>query len=338
MKSDNHFVPKVYLRQWCSSPQRVWAYRLLVSNQGVPHWKESWIKGLTKHEHLYTSVLLGEESDSVENWLDRDFETPAAEAIHRAVADERLSSDHWRQLIRFVAAQDVRTPVRLAEHMRAWSEQMPALLQKTVEEAIAHHEQALRCGVPIPASEKSEPQLPLRVSTHIEPGASHGHLKAEVVIGRETWLFGIRRLLTRTLDALRRHHWTILRPAFGMSWLTSDNPVIKLNYYAPNHYDFGGGWGSKGTEIMLPLGPQHLLYARVGVKPPKRGTVIAAQETEQLRHLIAAHAHRVILANAPDEAITKVRPRKVDPEALKAEQEMWAGWHTQQSNAITNST
>jgi hypothetical protein len=39
---------------------------------------------------------------------------------------------------------------------------------------------------------------------------------------------------------------------------------IPLNYYARGRYDFKGGWGNKGTEILLPLSPHHLLYTRVG--------------------------------------------------------------------------
>jgi len=35
--------------------------------------------------------------------------------------------------------------------------------------------------------------------------------------------------------------------------------VILLNFYSPEKYDFGGGWGSVGTEIFMPLGPGHHL-------------------------------------------------------------------------------
>src|SRR5699024_11588180 len=45
---------------------------------------------------------------------------------------------------------------------------------------------------------------------------------------------------------------------------TSDNPVINLNYYRKDKYDFNGGWGVDNTCIMMPLTPKHLLYTQVG--------------------------------------------------------------------------
>lgn len=82
-----------------------------------------------------------------------------------------------------------------------------------------------------------------------------GQLKAEMIVGRGLWFSGMRHLLTHTVKHLERHKWTILRPPEDLSWFTSDDPVIRLNYYDAGRYDFNGGWGNKGTEIILPLAP-----------------------------------------------------------------------------------
>jgi hypothetical protein len=68
------------------------------------------------YSHLYTRIAAGEESDEVEKWLDREFEGPAEESLHKATSEARLTPDDWRRLVCFLAAQDVRTPARFAEH------------------------------------------------------------------------------------------------------------------------------------------------------------------------------------------------------------------------------
>ena len=44
------------------------------------------------------------------------------------------------------------------------------------------------------------------------------------------------------------------------------HPVLRLNYYKPGQYDFRGGWGNPGSEVLMPLSPRHLLYVQVGKK------------------------------------------------------------------------
>lgn len=61
------------------------------------------------------------------------------------------------------------------------------------------------------------------------------------------WLWGIEYVLNNTAEALHRHKWTILKPYVGLSWFTSDDPVVKLNYYKVGNYDFGGGYGFKAA-------------------------------------------------------------------------------------------
>ena len=43
-------------------------------------------------------------------------------------------------------------------------------------------------------------------------------------------------------NKLLKHRWTILHAPPGISWPTSDNPLIKLNYQDSSNYDTEGGW------------------------------------------------------------------------------------------------
>lgn len=118
-----------------------------------------------------------------------------------------------------------------------------------------------------------------------------------------------------------------------LTWFTTDDPVVRLNYYGDGRYDFKGGWGNPGTEIFLPLDPRHLLYTKVGERPPRRGWVVPRAEAEMIRRFIAEHAHRFIFAASPDAEVPKLRPRIVDLALLRDEDEQWRRWQGDQTNA-----
>ncbi|MBZ5661010.1 MAG: DUF4238 domain-containing protein [Acidobacteriia bacterium] len=333
-RHDNHYVACLYLKRFSSDPGHVFTYRILVAHPRVPEWKRDSIKGVAYHKHLYTRIISGVESDEIETWLDRDFEAPAEEPLRKATAGLQLAKTDWYNIIRFLAAQDVRTPARLTEVLSHSNEIMSAVLQECAEGAVQKLEEARRSGKPIKESKFPDSEiLPLRVTTEIKPGQEFGTLKAETIVGRSAWLFSIKHLLSHTANILQNHKWTILRPADGMSWFTSDNPVVRLNYYSDQKYNFDGGWGSPGTEILLPLDPQHLLYTKIGQRPLDRGSVVSRAHTKLIRRVIAEHAHRYIFSSSEDVEIPRLRPRTVSADAVRHEKEQWQTWHEDQSKA-----
>jgi hypothetical protein len=141
----------------------------------------------------------------------------------------------------------------------------------------------------------------------------------------------MRSLLAgRSTSVLEEHKWTIMTPAPGLAWFTSDDPVIRLNYYGDGAYDFGGGTGKNGAEILFPLSPKCLMYTRIGYNSPKRGTAFSRSHTELIRRIIAEHAFRYIYAQLPDNDIPTLRPRVVDNERYQREQTYWNTWHSSQ--------
>ena len=306
-------------------------YRLLVSHPKVPFWKPCSPKGIAYHSHLYTRIVAGVETDDFERWLDREFEASAEEPLYKATSGARLTPEDWKRLIRFVAAQDVRTPARLSEHLTRWQHQLPGILDSTLHKSARKLEDACRNGKKIEYQECKEVEyIPLRVTTDKDTEQGLGQLKAEVLIGRGLWLFSMRHLLTKTVTVLQQNRWTILTAPDGIEWLTSDDPVVRLNYYRPDVYDFRGGWGNPGTEILLPLSPRHLLYTKVGVRPPPRGE-FPRNMSKLIRRFLAEHAHRLIFSSQSDSEVFELRPRVVDPIAVKNEIEQWRRWHEEQS-------
>ncbi|MFN8441170.1 MAG: DUF4238 domain-containing protein, partial [Caldilineaceae bacterium] len=298
----------------------------------VPLWKPATPKGLAYHSNLYTRVHLGQETDSVEKWFNDEFESPATDAIRKAISESQMSSLDWSNLIRFVALQDVRTPARLVENLGRWHSTLPKLFEQTLERSV----NKLQTQNPYEFqhrnfSSASTVEFPVKVQVirdSVQP-----QIKAEAVVGRQMWLWGIERILNYTARILHQHRWTILKPYPGFNWFTSDDPVIKLNYYKNDKYDFGGGYGFKGTEIFLPLSPEHLLYTQVGHSRKSRGTRLALKETQIFRKCIAEHSHRMIFCQKPDSEVITYRTRKVDKSQFDFEAEQWRNWHSEQSAA-----
>jgi Protein of unknown function (DUF4238) len=335
IRTEHHYVPCVYLKNFADAGGKVFVYRLLVAHQNAREWQAVSPRGIGYHAHLYTRMVAGSASDEVEDWLGREFEAPAEEAIDRAIHDERLTPTHWRSLARFVAAQDVRTPARLMESIEEWPQTVPAILNEVLHEAVAKLQRAKQSGKAIETTRTPHSEyLPIRTHKRVVPGEPMGELPVETVAGRGFWLFTLKHLLTSTLNVLFEHRWTIVKPHGDTRWITSDDPVIRLNYNSPTDYNLHGAWGSKGTEILLPLGPKHLLYTQVGNRqPPQTGWMFPKEHTEMLQRIIAKHAHRLIFANAPSPLISTMRPRTVNPVALSAERQQWENWHDQQMKA-----
>jgi hypothetical protein len=330
----NHFVPETYLKRWAGPDGRVSVYRLLVSHSNVPVWDRKFPSGLARHRHLYTRAAAEAESDAIERWLDEEFESPAAVVLAKATTDARLSRDDYVRLVRFLAAQDVRTPARFLEIVRQGNDAVQEVMQSTLERAGREIENAIKTGV-APQTPKGEHlhDFPARVRIAPGDGGATTQLHLETAIGRGYWHFAMKQLLTRTIEHLLEHRWTILRGPAGLQWTTSDDPVVKLNWYGPDSYDFKGGWGSSGTEIFLPIGPQHLLYTRIGVRQPRRGTVVSIQQARQFQDIIVRHASRLVFAVAPDPVVESIRLRRVDASAFKQEAEQWRRWQEEQSAA-----
>lgn len=330
----NHYIPRSYLKQWSHDGSTVWAYRILVSHARVRLWRKVSTRGVAYHEHLYTRIVASGESDEIERWLDTQFEAPAEPVIGKVVSGRPLSPSDWKVLIRFFAAQDVRTPARLVENLSRWSKTLPDMIQKTLAESVAEFEaMTIVERAELRDKLRSHGDIPFRVSVEQNTSEGGGWLKAETVSGRKLWLWSMQQVLTTTLRALYKHRWTILAPPDGMTWFTSDDPVVKLNFNTVNDYTFGGGWGSVGTDLLLPLGPHHLLFTQIGRRVPPRGSRMELDKAVLVRKLIAEHAHRYIFASAPDPFVHEVRPRAVDAKILKHESREWKIWHADQGAA-----
>lgn len=334
-RSHNHYVPELYLKRWAAGTSKIWTYRLLVPHDNVHLWKWHSLETIGRRDHLYTRIRGNTESDELERWFNTDFESPADRVIERVITGKPLTPNDWRILARFVALQDVRTPVRMNEVINRASENLPSMLKEVLEDAVEDIRIAKENNLPLPVLDNTSSfPLPLAVRTEFEAGTETGTLSVETVAGRGYWLYAVEVLLTRTAKHLENHRWTVVRAPAGMKWLTSDNPAVKLNYYSNGTFDLGGGWGNPGSEILLPLSPEYLLYTQVGKKPKfARGERLSEPIALQVQRFIIMNAHRYIFSEQIDPAVSSTRPRTVSQEMVRAENQAWTEFHATQTEA-----
>ncbi len=330
LKKDNHYVPQAYLKQWMID-EKVPTYRLLVPHENCELWKSHSPSSIAKHQHLYTYFSGAQDSDEIERWLDRDFESPATISIAKVVNESRLSPEDWNNLFRFAVAQSVRTPAGLESFMQRQKKTLKTLLTDSLETSVARIEAAVKAGIKLQSEpvDESLSKLPLKVLRVKNEDGTEG-VEARALNGRKMWIWQLRHVLTRTIHRLPKYHWTILHAPPGISWPTSDNPFIRLSRDANGQLSLEGGWGVPGVQLLLPLSPKHLLYACVGARPPRRGTILTDSDARFFRKIILQSASRYIFSVDAGE-IDQIRPRKVSQKQCVAEAQVWANWHEMQS-------
>ncbi|WP_257288046.1 DUF4238 domain-containing protein [Endozoicomonas sp. SESOKO2] len=337
IKANNHYVPQLYLKRWVDSENEVCIYKTLVSHENENLWRKQSTAAIGYQRHLYTQMIAGKESDDLENWLDKNYESPAQEAISKAVNDEKLSKHDWYLLIRFLACQDVRTPARLLEHLSRQNRTQEKILQDSLERLKEEIENnSISPSDTVEPSNELDKLFPLKIRTERDPNDKEmARIKVESYTGRATWIHSLKHLLKYSEKVLHLHKWSIIKPARGCSWPTSDNPVIKLNFRDENNYDFGGGWGREKGNIFFPISPQHAMFVQIGDKPILKGTRLSKDLTKQVKKMIVEHAHRFVYSNSFDNEISALRPRIVDANAVKKEKYQIKDWHEQNSQFET---
>lgn len=286
---------------------------------------------------LYTSAMRGHDSDEMERWIERDFETPAQEPLERLIHGEELDSVEWEKIGRYAALQDVRTPADYLEFRARWERDLPLLIDQTLNGSVKELEDIVARGEPLPIGREVpagvfDERFPFPVVVESRATETGGELGAEVTVGRAMWLASIAVRLTSSVRVLSQHKWTVLRPSPGCEWFTTDRPLMRLNYYGAGKFDFGGGWGNPGSELVMPLSPQHLLYTKVGdVGPPV--VALTQKQTFEMQTLLAKNAHRWVFARTELKRVAWLRPRVVNEEMFRHEKRQWQDWHSDQSAA-----
>lgn len=314
----NHFVQQAYLRRWSDDGQTVFEYKTIIPHANYPEWQPRPLKSAASLRDLYTVDLPHHHPDHYEKWFNQEVEIPAADALENVAQEKPLTRRNLEHLVRYAFAQSVRTPKDYIAHKTKMEEIVPALLDRTLKEAVQRP--ALK-STPQPRSIPGDEVLPLFVTRETMPDGRTG-LRAEFQVGSLSWLASRKAMIRYYPPRFMHHKWQILRAHESMEWITSDHPVLRLGYLANEPHDFQAGWMQRGADIIMPLTPRHLLHAEVG-RREGHSSELSREKTFELLELLAKNARMSIYARVPAQKLRWFRKRTVNLEAWNSERELW---------------
>lgn len=334
---NNHFVPQMYLEAWKNDNNKIWTYDLLVPNEKCNLWNEKSSKSIASQQNFYILIKDKEEADDIEKYLNEKFEMPASKPLKKAIKGEKLSDDEWNAIINYIGCQIVRTPAFVSKmldisknglkntFLQTISEIEKRLNNMTLEELKKYSQKQ--------NDTKNNEMFPLKI---VDTGVDCGDksiIKVETIIGKSYYLYEMMHLLNETIKVLHKHEWKIINLDDRVKIPTSDDPVICLNYYSNNSYDFGGGWDNKGSEIIFPISPSKIIYTQVGAKDIQ--FELDYYLSMKIKTMIVEHAYRRIFSIDNEKWITKTRKRYVNIDEFNKEKKMLENWHENYKNIET---
>jgi hypothetical protein len=326
---NNHYIPQFYLKNWSQDCISIFVYSLLVPDSRIPYWNRRKIKSTAVWNDFYTRNEGIKEIDDFEKWFDKEFESPVKVVFDNLLKGHNLDEDGSIKLSRFVGAQYLRTPARLNGLMARWRTEMPTLVEDVLQKAKKQLEVNPQIISSQPQISEETKLLPLKVMVNRDIG----QMKVDSLVGKGMYLFSLKHLLTKTVSVLEKHQWHVIHAADGVSFPTSDDPVICLNYNSEYEYNFNGGWGKKNGNIIMPISPKLLLITQIGSNMSIKQLDYSEHWSKFFRKVIIENAHRYVYAIEPQKGMLAINPRRVDAVLFEREKSIMASWHEEQMEA-----
>ena len=326
---DNHYVPQFYLKNWSLDGKQIFVYSLLVPDSRIPYWVPKNIKSAAVWNDFYTRNNGESEIDEFEKWFNSEFESPVQRVLDNLLNGHKLSMDDAKILSRFVAAQHLRTPAHLSGLLERWCTEMPQLIENVLRNTFKQLEAGHFIADNQTQLTEEVKLLPIKVSID----KNIGQARVDSLVGKGMYLFALKHLLTKTLDVMEKHKWSVVHAAEGISFPTSDDPVICMNYRSESDYDFKGGWGKKNGNIIIPISPKHLLITQIGSNLKGAQLDYSEHWSKFFRKIIIEHAYRYVYAIEPQKGMLAINPRRINSELYAREKTIMAGWHDEQMEA-----
>ena len=321
LSRNNHYLSQMYLEAWKNKNNKVEVYELLVPNDNVPKWQPKSTKSIGSLDSIFVRLNNGFETDDIENWFNKKYETPVKEALKKAINDERITIDEWHKLIDFVACHAVRTPAFLIKTLEIGKNSQKIFDDVMKQTALLKKEDIINFNNNL-HEDKNNSLFPFKMTNLGENENKQIVYKGETIIGKQFYLWGLKNTLEKTAIILHKHKWGIITIDKRVSLPTSDDPVICLNYNDENNYDFNGGWGKANCNILFPISPNKILYTQVGRRVEPRWNVDYKMSLI-LKKIIIEHSYRIVISNFKDDYVETIRTRFVNKDEYLREKKMW---------------
>ena len=321
---NNHYVPQMYLQQWGTS-NKVYVYNLLVSNQHVPIWTQQSISRTASMPNLYTRMSNGNEFDDFEVKFNTDFETPAKIPLQKACNNEQLTSDDWTVLIDFILAQYVRTPMFYHISQAPLSDILKSVMGGF---NITRRDSTLNATNAGDFLIDETKLIPLSVHlTDIPSDNNHVMAEIEVVRGKNMWLLAIASVLGDNSPIradMHKRKWSIVTSCNGMTWPTSDSPLVVYNPLFP--HSRMPGLEREETIFIFPISPTKAIISKNDGRFPPRW-IASETDSDRIKRLIINNAGLYVYSKSEDMTIPNIRAREVNPKRYKEVYDNYQNWY-----------
>ena len=325
---NNHYVPRMYLKQWANSDNKICMYNLLVSNENVPVWNKQAVSRTASMGNLYVRMDGKLERDDFEDYFAQNFENPAAEPLRKVCNGERLNTKEWMTLIDFVTAQYVRTvsfyirmqPI-VAEKIQSALDSVLSGIEKGIIDDRIRDDMNSGNGI-----DMSLLPLDVRITKENEDDQD-SFLYVETVAGKSSWLMCIKRFLGKdsiVMKWMRNLHWSIIESNPNVRWPTTDTPLVIRNPH--KHPGSFIGVGEPGNVFIFPISPEKALMARTG-KRLNYGFQPSYEQSLLIKQAIVNNALLFIYSSQEDNEIVNMRQRIVSESEYKRVHASLKQWH-----------
>ena len=296
-------------------------YQRLVPHKEVPCWECKSIRGIAYLPHFYTLAQGGNERDEFEKWLNNEIETPAKSVIDKIKSGSDISDitkDELLALLRFTSVQMVRTPAHYFNSSAQWIHE----IQKCLSEFTGN---SLVAAQKTKTAQKDDYTL-IKHSV-INRDDEKAYVEYKTVVGRTTHLSQIQRSANEWIPYFEKQKWHVIEAADGIEWPTSDDPVIRYRAVNDKEYTFAAGIAQKGTEVLFPLSPKHLLYASIDRKQPVDKMQKHYIFSELVRRTILEHSFLYVYSKSRQKGMFQYCPRTIDEVEFKRITQLYQNWH-----------
>lgn len=304
-KRDNHFVSECYLNMWKGKLNKVYVCKKYIPRENYRLWTDKYPSQIGKIKNFYVRYDGEKETDDFEDLFSLGFENKLSIILKKIDNQENLTEEDKVVLYKFIATQRYKTIDGLSRIKSINERNLPNIMTNEIENFKFN-----------PNSPKIESDLgeflPIKIDFE-KVDEKSTNVVATAINGKSLWLMGLKRLLLNGDKMLSNHKWIFIKAPAKKFWYTSDNPVITLNFNNENDYNFLGGFGSKGSNIIVPISPKILMLTQIGTDFTT--FEVASEEFYNLiQKLICENATNCVYSCVEDANIVKYMNRKVNLE------------------------
>ena len=328
---DNHFVPQMYLRNWCiSGKDKLFVYRLLVPNENMPVWTECSVKNTGFLKNLYVRVEDDQELDDFETGFNELFEAPAKLTLDKAISGSRMTPDDWSILSDFILAQFLRTPSFFFDVQEWGVKNIESILQLQLDQVA----EIINDGQPFPPTKRNQDAMLLPIKIELIHGTnkeSQTELQASTVVGKNLWLYAIKTMTAPDSPVFQLFHkmkWKIVTASEGITWQTCDNPVAIVNVNTGDICTIGQR-GLLGNDriVVFPISPRKAIIG-TQIHVFDHHFTADLDFSMRIKRAIINNSFMFIYSDHDDDDVIKMKKRIVDQSEYFRIQTEFSEWYS----------